>query len=337
VQRWRSLVVERGGRLFVIRADRRGEHFLANGREPAWSQKRSRIAFVSSRDDIDDLYVVRPSGHGLRRLTSSSAVESQPAWSPDGRKLAYVALEGEATDLYVLDIVRGTVVRLTQDLNGEAAGLGAGGRTITFVSDRPGGPVWSIPAAGGALVPLGGPQSVDHPSWRPQISLERPPDLDQRPPQTCLSSGLRPATTSSASPRPATTSARPVDRGLASSRAAPTMRASQRVRMIGGGVHTPERRSAAIHDRSAPRALAPDGLQRTSSGGRRPPLVVADRKSGFASPTTGSGRGRILGKPRHGCSTETASNRAGALAVERARRLATPTVIPPTSTARTST
>ena len=204
----RRLVVERGGRLFVIRADRRGEHFLANGREPTWSQKRSRIAFVSSRDGVDDLYVVGPSGHGLRRLTSSSAVESQPAWSPDGRKLAYVALEGEATDLYVLDVVRGTVVRLTQDLDGEAApAWGLGGRTITFVSNRPGGPVWSIPAAGGALVPLGGPQWVDQPPGGRRFRSNARRSSTSGLPRTRLSSGPRPATTSSASPRPATTSA----------------------------------------------------------------------------------------------------------------------------------
>jgi hypothetical protein len=301
----RRLVVERGGRLFVIRADRRGEHFLANGREPAWSQKRSRIAFVSSRDGVDDLYVVRPSGHGLRRLTSSSAVESQPAWSPDGRKLAYVALEGEATDLYVLDIVRGTVVRLTQDLNGEAApAWGVGGRTITLVSDRPGGPVWSIPAAGGALVPLGGPQWVDQPAWRPQISLERPPELDQRPPTDLsfqrTSTGHYLLGFTSASDNVglgplSIVASRP-------SRAAPTMRASQRVRMIGGGIRTYPSVGVLRYTIAPPHEhwhlmdFQRYELRRASDHR----LVVADRKSGFClADHWAQVAGRILGKPRH--------------------------------------
>ena len=160
----RRLVVERSGRLFVIRADRRGERLLAAGREPAWSQRGGRIAFVSDRDGTDDLYLVESTGRRLRRLTTSPAVESEPAWSPDGRRLAYVAFDGGSTDLYVLDVRSARAVRLTQDLDAEASpAWRPSGRNITFVSDRQGGPVWSIPAMGGAAVPLGGPQWVDRP------------------------------------------------------------------------------------------------------------------------------------------------------------------------------
>jgi dipeptidyl aminopeptidase/acylaminoacyl peptidase len=298
----RRLVVERDGRLLVIRADRRGERFLANGREPAWSQRRNRIAFVGG---TEDLYVVRPTGRGLRRLTATPALESQPAWSPDGRRLAYVAFEGESTDLYVLDVASGRVVRLTQDVNGEASpAWGLGGRTITFVSDRAGGPVWTVPAGGGAAVPLGGPRWVDQPAWRPQISLERPPDLDQRPP-TDLSFrrtesgryllGFTSATDIVGEGPLSIVASRP-------SRAVPTMRASQRVRMIGGGARTYANIGFLRY------AIAPPHrhwhlmdfqryeLRRSSDHS----LVVADRKSGFClADHWALVPGRIAGKPRH--------------------------------------
>ena len=297
----KRLVVERSGRLFVLRADRRGERFLANGSEPAWSAKRSRISFVGA---TDDLYVVHPSGRGLRRLTSTPAVESQPAWSPDGRKLAYVALEGGSTDLYVLDVASASVTRLTQDVNGEASPVWApGGRTITFVGDRPGGPVWSIPAAGGAAVPLGGPQWVDQPAWRPQVSLERPPDLDQRPP-TDLSfkrteSGHYVLGFTSASDNVglgplSIVASRP-------SRAVPTMRASQRVRMIGGGVRTYPNVGGLRYTVAPPHYhwhmmdFQRYELRRASDHS----LVVADRKSGFCLPDPWAlVPGHPAGKPR---------------------------------------
>jgi Lysyl oxidase/WD40-like Beta Propeller Repeat len=299
----RRLIVERSGRLFVIRADRRGEHFLASGREPAWSPKRNRIAFVGGSDD---LYVVLPSGRGLRRLTSSPAIESQPAWSPDGRKLAYVALEGESTDLYVLDVARATVVRLTQDLSAEASPVwGPNGRTITFVGDQAGGPVWSIPAAGGTAVPLGGPKWVDQPAWRPQVTLERSPDMDQKPPSdlsfqvtsggryllgfTSASDNVGVGPLSIVASRP--------------SRAVPTMRAAQRVRLIGGGAKTyPEvgflrYTIAPPHEHWHLMDFQRYELRRASDHS----LVVADRKSGFClADHWGHLAGPVLSRPHHG-------------------------------------
>ena len=316
----RRLVVERNGRLFVIRADRRGERFLANGREPAWSPKRNRIAFVGG---ADDLYLVSPSGRGLRRLTSSPAIESQPAWSPDGRKLAYVALEGDSTDLYVLDVASSTVVRLTQDVTAEASpAWGPNGRTITFVSDGAGGPVWSVPAAGGKALPLGGPKWVDQPAWRPRVSLERSPDLDQRPPSdlsvqvtpegrhllgfTSASDNVGLGPLSIVASRP--------------SRAVPTMRASQRVRLVGGGAKTYPGVGflrftvAPPHEHWHLMDFQRYELRRATDHS----LVVGDRKAGFClADHWAQVAGRVPGKPRHAVFLSNCEQlNRGALAVE---------------------
>jgi dipeptidyl aminopeptidase/acylaminoacyl peptidase len=301
----KRLVVERDGRLFVIRADLRGERLLAEGREPAWSQKGNRIAFVSDRDGADDLYLIRPSGRGLRRLTTSTAFESQPAWSPDGRRLAYVALEGESTDVYVLDVVSGKVARLTQDPSAEwSPAWGPNGRTVTFVGDRPGGPVWSVPGAGGVAAPLGGPLGVDQPAWRPPISIERAPDLDQRPP-TDLSFqrtqsgryllGFTSATDVLGEGPLSIVASRP-------SRAVPTMRASQRVRLVGGGAKTyPDvgflKYTIALpHQHWHLMDFQRYELRRATDHS----LVVADRKSGFClADHWALVQGHVPGKPRH--------------------------------------
>jgi Tol biopolymer transport system component len=46
--------------------------------EPAWSPDAAWIAFVGR----GDLYVIRPDGTGLRRLTRTKADEFSPAWQP---------------------------------------------------------------------------------------------------------------------------------------------------------------------------------------------------------------------------------------------------------------
>jgi TolB protein len=107
----RRLVVERHGRLYVVGADGRHERLLTAGNSPSWAPKSGQIAFIRKAD----AYVIESSGHGLRRITSSGAVDGEPAWSPDGKRLALVSTDGPGTDLYVADVRTKALLRLTQD------------------------------------------------------------------------------------------------------------------------------------------------------------------------------------------------------------------------------
>ena len=58
---------------------------LVEGEGPAWSPDGQWIAFTGSRASTrccgnEDLYVIRPDGSGLRRLTRTKASESGVAW-----------------------------------------------------------------------------------------------------------------------------------------------------------------------------------------------------------------------------------------------------------------
>ncbi len=285
----RSLVVERDGRLLIVRADGRRERPLTAGREPAWSSDGS-LAFVSDRAGTADLYLVQATGRGLRRLTSSPAFESEPALSPDGKRIAFAAVDAGVTDLYVLDVQTNAVVRLTQDPAVESSpAWSPKGDSIAFVSDRvDGGPLWSVPAAGGEATSLGGPTTIGRFRWRPAVSPELPPDLDQKPPsdlyfEVATAGGRRhyllgftSATDNLGAGPLAIVASRP-------SRAVPTMQATQRVRIAGGGARTypnvgflrytiaPPHRHWHLMD------FQRYELRRASDYS----LVVRDRKSGF--------------------------------------------------------
>jgi hypothetical protein len=300
----RRLLVERDGRLFVIGADGRDERLLTNGTQASWSAGSHRIAFVARRGGSDDLYSIESTGRGLRRLTTSPAEESEPAWSPDGTRIAFTTVDGGSTDLYVLDVQTLAVTRLTQDLYTERSPAWSADRLdVTFVADRAdGGPVWSVPAAGGAPTSLGGPLTVGRIRWRPALSPELRADLDQRPP-----SDLQIQVSGSRFLLGFTSASDNVGLGPLSivasrpSRAVPTMRASQRIRILGGssrtypGIGVLRYTIAWPHEHWHLMDFQRYELRRASDHA----VVVRDRKSGFClADHWAEVRGVVPGKPR---------------------------------------
>lgn len=71
---------------------------------PAWSPDGAWIAFSSARAGGPDLWMVRPDGKELTRLTETPPAETSPAFSPDGRQLAYVSTHDGRMRLMLLDV-----------------------------------------------------------------------------------------------------------------------------------------------------------------------------------------------------------------------------------------
>jgi dipeptidyl aminopeptidase/acylaminoacyl peptidase len=68
---------------------------------PQWSPDGKRIAFISTRKELDanaQVYAIPLDGGEAQQLTQSKTNVAQFAWSPDGRSMAYVVSEPEAEE-----------------------------------------------------------------------------------------------------------------------------------------------------------------------------------------------------------------------------------------------
>lgn len=114
-----------------------GEGKLSHEEWPAWSPDGQWIAYSSTHDDNQEIYLARPDGSDKKRLTNDPALDAHPCWSPDGRRLAFATDRWGDLELALLDIESGKVTRLT-----ESPGLddypawSPDGQTIAFTSNR---------------------------------------------------------------------------------------------------------------------------------------------------------------------------------------------------------
>jgi|GEM_PF-5877425 len=97
------------------------------GRMADWSS-RDRIAFVRGAvperySRAGDVYVIRPSGKGLRRITDAKG--ASPSWSPHGTKLLFAPWRRGHARLYAITLATGAL------------------RIIRTDGDSPENPVWS--------------------------------------------------------------------------------------------------------------------------------------------------------------------------------------------------
>lgn len=62
-----------------------------NDNQPRWSPDSKRIAFVSAREEKQQIFLISPFGGEAERLTESKSGVQSFQWSPDGKRIAYVA------------------------------------------------------------------------------------------------------------------------------------------------------------------------------------------------------------------------------------------------------
>jgi TolB protein len=171
---------------------------------PCWSPDGHWIAFSSDRDSKQpkaqggfatlhstEIYLIRPDGSGLRRITKAHAFAGSPTWSPDGKRLVFYETDlKEVNNIVTVRRLRGTTQISTAEIEtGERRALTSGTGEkwsprwlardrIAFVSGGPKGGIEFTNRPAGARGEFGSPswsadgrrmvfhREVDH-NWPP--------------------------------------------------------------------------------------------------------------------------------------------------------------------------
>src|SRR5947209_10901327 len=83
---------------------------------PLWSRDGGKIAFVSDRDGLVELYVMEANGANPTRVTHNVGFTGTFGWSPDGGRFAFASNRDGAPELYVTDADGSNLTRLTNNV-----------------------------------------------------------------------------------------------------------------------------------------------------------------------------------------------------------------------------
>ena len=111
-------------KIFIINADGTNLTELTEGREPVWSPKENKIAFVKwygvENEIVTELSLVDLVTENITKIAENA---NSPSWSPDGKKIAFIHSEykrneygniiDEIGDIFIADIETGDLTKLT--------------------------------------------------------------------------------------------------------------------------------------------------------------------------------------------------------------------------------
>ncbi|MFL5798991.1 MAG: hypothetical protein ACJ77A_13805 [Actinomycetota bacterium] len=124
-------------RIVVMRADGTGQRRIAMGHGPAWSPDGRWLAFSRFVNGRGAIFLVRPDGSSLHRLTPARIWADSPSWSPAGRSLAFTIVNKvlESSDIGVIGRDGHGLRRVTHDHPGQDQdpAWSPGGGRIAFV------------------------------------------------------------------------------------------------------------------------------------------------------------------------------------------------------------
>ena len=130
-----------------------------------------RIAFYSSQDGDDEIYVLNADGSSQTRLTNQVLDDRYPSWSPDATRIAFASgRDGGELQIYVMNSDGSSLTRVTNNSASESRpAWSPDGTKIAFESNRDGGSeIYVMNSDGSAQTRLTNNSAGDvHPTWSP--------------------------------------------------------------------------------------------------------------------------------------------------------------------------
>lgn len=105
-------------------------------RDPSWAPDGRRLAFTSTRDGNEEIYVYDTDTGAQTRITFDAARDRDPAWSPDGTRLAFASTRDGNPEIYLVSASGGFPTRLTFNPADDRQPAWSSTGAIAFASDR---------------------------------------------------------------------------------------------------------------------------------------------------------------------------------------------------------
>ena len=135
--------------------------------QPAWSPDGSKIAFTSSRDGNDEIYVMNADGTGQANVSNNPGGDDfEPSWSPNGQRLAFTSTRDVNEEVYVMDATGAGQANISNNSNGDDRHPAWGGTRIAFQSTRDGNEeIYAMNADGTGQTRLTNNPAADTEPW----------------------------------------------------------------------------------------------------------------------------------------------------------------------------
>lgn len=142
---------------------------------PTFAPDGRRIAFISTRPGLPQVYAMAPDGTGQELLVpfdfGATGPSQAPDWSPDGTNVVFHRELRGVPQLFVYDVAARRVRQLTSAGRNEDASWAPDGRHIAFISDRSGRrQLWILDLESGRLRQLSSPGVARLPAWSRRLT-----------------------------------------------------------------------------------------------------------------------------------------------------------------------